>query len=1228
MADNDKTIGARNRRTETDNSNHTDVHATGKAVRGNTDVHATGKAVRSNADVHSTGKAARRQAQPGGESLSPFEQKGDSTLRNRISQRTATASNTGWPDSFELEGKTYKNEGVLSASSGEAIVFTVSRGGKRYALKVYYYDPDHHPNHKVLEKIRQLGGSGLLVNIVSHGEWSNPNRPGEKNDYELMDFCEGGSLDGVVLHGDEKALTAVAVRMASAIDFLAKHGILHRDIKPANFFYADKAKTQIVLADFGISVECPEGEYVKIDEMRSPVYAAPEFYTNVPGEPAEVGVESDYFSLGVSLLCLWMGKEKLAANESQLLRSKLNETLPMPKDMSAHTTSLIKALTRLKMNDRATFDDIKRWAKGETLDASESAVNSDFHVIFNSAKNQVANSPAELARLLTEDKTLGKKYIYSGRVTRWLEETGRNELAVNVEEIVEKIYPKNQDAGLMATAYLLDPAMDYVAPDGTHFSDPAKIAIYLFDHCSEMGSEVLNMESNLMVYLRALKMDKLVSAIRTYLKSDKFGYFDKMHKDFVITYYLCVLLNDDVPLPLSVGVNEWEYVHTLEELTDVFNREGMIDSYNTAMLQSQAFIVWLSYRKPELAGKVRMLHDNASNDEESEYYHSNEAERILYELDPRMGLNFITDEDDPERIYTIEQVGEYLNQRLNDMCLGKEDGEEFEILFAGMDVIDVGHYLRARGEHYRTFLSWNRFCMDVENEDNAQKAGPYDLVIGAYKSVTGFLGHAPSYPLGNELITSPEQLKNLPREQVATALGGKEEEMPAGEGKPVAWLDAWLTVFFQENPKLDLSKQFTYEKETAKYIEFIGSLAPQNHYYQRYRKAISRVDKAAHKLKKSDKSVKRKRIFFLALGALPTLIALIGSWFMDYPAGNPVSGHFFATFAICTLALLISGWGFAGGAAIIPSLIGGLITAGIAYAGFEWFPTVLYLLGGAVLLIGGVAAPIHLFKREKVDIGGKKIRGDEFEYRQLDALYFAYRQEDDSLDNVVMKYSEMQRGEDKVTRDNISFVGWMWAPIAWMIFLLWYFATPQISGNNAWAPEAGAEKAIPGQWVLGKWEAKYAGGSTRIICNIDSVEGGKHIYGTMIIAGQSPVKARGTVSSKQDTLPEQFRFYPEEGGGMKQCIDAEYSRNEKQMQGYYTDRKGIMHQIVFTSTPLRNKSGKQPAKTSSKPKSAPSQLPEKTEPKTDNPSTEQQPADGSSEEKKEQEGLSLWEDTM
>ncbi|MDE6556699.1 MAG: protein kinase, partial [Duncaniella sp.] len=281
--------------------------------------HSTARADRSGKN-HSTAKAVDRST------IKPYEAEGNENLRSRLDNREAVEGKTEWPDTFELDGKTYKNEGILSASSGEAIVFAVSHAGKKYALKVYYYDPAHRPNHEVLEKIKNLGGNGLLVNIVSHGLWRNPNSPALENDYELMDYCEGGSLDGVILNGDEMTLSEVAVRIASAIDFLAKHGIIHRDIKPSNFFYADKEKTQIVLADFGISVECPEGETVKIDQMRSPVYASPEFYTNVPGEAAEIGVESDYFSLGVSLLALWMGKDKLSANESQLLRSKHNET--------------------------------------------------------------------------------------------------------------------------------------------------------------------------------------------------------------------------------------------------------------------------------------------------------------------------------------------------------------------------------------------------------------------------------------------------------------------------------------------------------------------------------------------------------------------------------------------------------------------------------------------------------------------------------------------------------------------------------------------------------------------------------------------------------------------------------------------------------------------------------------------------------------------------------------
>ncbi len=1162
MADEDKTVGSRKRR----NQSNEDTHATGKANRG--DAHATGKANRE--DAHATGKAARRRVQHGeDERLRPFEQKNSKGIHHRLSDDAKVTTTQGWPSIFELEGIQYKNDGILSDSSGEAIVLTVSRGGQKYALKLYYYDPDHRPNHTILEKISKLRGSGLLVNIVSHGEWHNPDHPDERHDYELMDFCEGGSLDGVILNGDEKAMTEVAVRMASAIDFLSKHGILHRDIKPANFFYADKKKTQIVLADFGISAECPQGGVCKIDEMRSPVYAAPEFYTNVPGEPAEVGVESDYFSLGVSLLCLWMGKAKLTANESQLLRSKLNETLPMPTDMSPHMASLIKALTRLKMSDRATFDDIKRWAKGENLGSSSiQTADSGFRVVFNSAKNQVANSPSELARLLLNDKILGTKYLYSGRVTRWLEETGRNEIAVNVEEIVETVYPSNQEAGLMAVAYMLDPSIDYVDPMGGHHTDPKEISLEIFQEHARMAQEVLRPDSNLMIYLHAHKMDKTIAALREYIDSEMFDTGEEIINGFIACYYLAILLNPDLIFPVLTKKG-WVNAETVDDLLAAYHSDGQLNATNYHLLRSRALIVWLANRNPALAGKIRMLHDNASNDVESIYFNSNSAYRIAYELNPEADLWFGTDPQATDRCYSIKQVGEYLNSRLNSMVLGEAETGALIKEFSQMDVTRVGDYLRARGKEYVTFLDWNRYCMNTDDEENNQKAGPYDDVIGAYKSVTGFLGHAPTYPIDGKLLTSLQDINTLPHETIAKACGEKVRWMNS-EGKNVPWLDAWLTVFFQENPKLDLSQQFTYEKETVKYVEFIGKYAPKNYYYDRYSTAIDRIDKAAGKLDKSEKSVTAKRNIFLLLGGIPTLITILGTLLFGLPDVNPIAGHFWVTTFICGIGILIfysTLFGFWNG--IIPGAIGGAICAGLLYAGFRWFPSFLCFILGAILVLGAFIASYYLFKREKVDTGGKSIRGDEFEYRQLDSLYYAYHQQDDTLDNVITKYSEWQQSYNKTNKENISFIGWRWVSVVWVLFALWYFITPQVSGSNSWTTEVENIKAKTGQWVVGKWVVKYAGGSTRIVCNIDSVANGETIFGTMAIAGQAPVKAKGLVHSKNDTLPGSFTFYPENHEAGKQLLQAEYNKREKEMEGYYSDRKGISHQITFLTTPIK-----------------------------------------------------------
>ena len=85
--------------------------------------------------------------------------------------------------------------------------------------------------------------------------------------------------------------------------------------------------------------------------------------------------------------------------------------------------------------------------------------------------------------------------------------------------------------------------------------------------------------------------------------------------------------------------------------------------------------------------------------------------------------------------------------------------------------------------------------------------------------------------------------------------------------------------------------------------------------------------------------------------------------------------------------------------------------AGIVWAGYAWFPSVLYFIVGALVLAGGIFAVVSLFRRDKVDTGGKVISSDMFEYRQLDALYFTFRDTDEkNVENAITIYSKKQRG--------------------------------------------------------------------------------------------------------------------------------------------------------------------------------------------------------------------------
>ncbi len=362
---------------------------------------------------------------------------------------------------YVLGGVTFRVRRVISEHSGESVIFEVENDGNIYALKLYR--SGIVPDHDVLQRIMNKRGNGLLIDIYAHGVWHDDAAGGDYH-YEVMEHCTGGSLAGVNIRGDEAKLREYAVRMASAVDFAHSIGVLHRDVKPANFLFVDKEQTRFVLTDWGLAKTLDKDRRTPTDGGRTKIYAAPEMYTYIPGTPTYIGPKADFFSLGMALMALWMGEGKLLADETKLVHDKQEETLPYPRrgEMSDHTLGLIKALTRRNPDNRAGFDEVLRWAKGENIFTHrDDNVAPEFSIIFNASAGLTAHSPKELSDMMWANKDLATKYLYSDTIAKWFHDIKRPEIAVTMEDITENLFPGDRRAGLYAACLTLNPNMPY-----------------------------------------------------------------------------------------------------------------------------------------------------------------------------------------------------------------------------------------------------------------------------------------------------------------------------------------------------------------------------------------------------------------------------------------------------------------------------------------------------------------------------------------------------------------------------------------------------------------------------------------------------------------------------------------------------------------------------------------------------------------------------------------------
>jgi len=134
---------------------------------------------------------------------------------------------------------------------------------------------------------------------------------------DLHEYLYGGSRLGV------RQAAALMARIADAVHYAHKRGLIHRDIKPSNIFLSREMKPKVL--DFGVALPRAEQDPSQHTQLvGTPNYMSPEQARGVA-----IDARSDIFSLGAILYEMVTGKRAFDAPNIDDLLTKLIKEEPL-----------------------------------------------------------------------------------------------------------------------------------------------------------------------------------------------------------------------------------------------------------------------------------------------------------------------------------------------------------------------------------------------------------------------------------------------------------------------------------------------------------------------------------------------------------------------------------------------------------------------------------------------------------------------------------------------------------------------------------------------------------------------------------------------------------------------------------------------------------------------------------------------------------------------------------
>jgi WD40 repeat protein len=200
----------------------------------------------------------------------------------------------------------------------------------------------------------------------------------EGQHYFSMGFIEGQSLSERLTEGPlpVREAAALLVKVAEAIEYAHRRGVIHRDLKPANILLDANGNPRVT--DFGLAkrVQGDSNLTGSGQIMGTPSYMPPE---QAGGKRGDIGPAADVYALGATLYCMVTGRPPFQAatametvlqviGEQPVAPRRLNASIPRDLETIC-LRCLEKEPGRRYGSAGALGEDLRRYLAGEPISA-------------------------------------------------------------------------------------------------------------------------------------------------------------------------------------------------------------------------------------------------------------------------------------------------------------------------------------------------------------------------------------------------------------------------------------------------------------------------------------------------------------------------------------------------------------------------------------------------------------------------------------------------------------------------------------------------------------------------------------------------------------------------------------------------------------------------------------------------------------------------------------------